>query len=45
VVAAVAAELDAASGRHRAYDAFCASLKDRLADAAEHESAALPLRQ
>ena len=45
VIAAVAAELDAAAGRHRAYDAFCAALKDRLADAAEHESAARRLTQ
>jgi putative acyl-CoA dehydrogenase len=45
VVAAIAAELDAAAGRARAYDAFCASLKDRLADAAEHESAARRLTQ
>jgi putative acyl-CoA dehydrogenase len=45
VVAALAAELDAAAGRARAYDAFCASLKDRLADAAEHESAARRLTQ
>jgi putative acyl-CoA dehydrogenase len=45
VIEAVAAELDAAAGRHRAYDAFSASLKDRLADAAEHESAARRLTQ
>jgi putative acyl-CoA dehydrogenase len=45
VIAAVAAELDAAAGRHRAYDAFCAGLKDRLADAAEHEGAARRLTQ
>jgi putative acyl-CoA dehydrogenase len=45
VIEAVAAELDAAAGRHRAYDAFCASLKDRLADASEHESAARRLTQ
>jgi len=45
VVEAVSSELDAASGRHRAYDAFCAALKDRLADAAEHESAARRLTQ
>jgi putative acyl-CoA dehydrogenase len=45
VIAAIAAELDAASGRARAYDAFCASLKDRLADAAEHEAAARRLTQ
>jgi putative acyl-CoA dehydrogenase len=45
VVEAVALELDAAAGRNREYDAFCASLKDRLADAAEHESAARRLTQ
>jgi putative acyl-CoA dehydrogenase len=45
VIAAVAAELDVAAGRHRSYDAFCAGLKDRLADAAEHESAARRLTQ
>jgi putative acyl-CoA dehydrogenase len=45
VIEVVAAELDAAAGRHRAYDAFCAALKDRLADAAEHESAARRLTQ
>jgi putative acyl-CoA dehydrogenase len=45
VVDAVCAELDAAGGRHRAYDAFCAALKDRLADAAGHESAARRLTQ
>jgi putative acyl-CoA dehydrogenase len=45
VIAAVAAELDAAAGRHRAYDAFCASLKDRLQDAAEHETGARRLTQ
>jgi putative acyl-CoA dehydrogenase len=45
VIEAVAAELDAAAGKHRAYDAFSASLKDRLADAAEHESAARRLTQ
>ncbi|MGH8707906.1 MAG: acyl-CoA dehydrogenase family protein, partial [Burkholderiales bacterium] len=45
VVAALAAELDAASGKHRAYDAFCAALKDRLADAAAQESAARRLTQ
>jgi putative acyl-CoA dehydrogenase len=45
VVAALAAELDAAAGRVRAYDAFCASLKDRLQDAAEHESSARRLTQ
>ncbi|MDH5222344.1 MAG: acyl-CoA dehydrogenase family protein [Betaproteobacteria bacterium] len=45
VVAALAAELDAAAGRSHSYDAFCASLKDRLADAAEHESAARRLTQ
>jgi putative acyl-CoA dehydrogenase len=45
VVEAVASELDAGAGRQRAYDAFCASLKDRLADAAGHESAARRLTQ
>jgi putative acyl-CoA dehydrogenase len=45
VVEAVSAELDAAAGRSRAYDAFSASLKDRLKDAAEHESAARRLTQ
>jgi len=45
VIAALAAELDAAARRARAYDAFCASLKDRLADAAEHESSARRLTQ
>jgi putative acyl-CoA dehydrogenase len=45
VVEAVAVELDAAAGRNREYDAFCASLKDRLADAAAHESAARRLTQ
>jgi putative acyl-CoA dehydrogenase len=45
VIAAIAAELDAAAGRARACDAFCASLKDRLQDAAEHESAARRLTQ
>jgi putative acyl-CoA dehydrogenase len=45
VIEAVAAELDAAAGRHRAYDAFCASLKDRLQDASEHESSARRLTQ
>jgi putative acyl-CoA dehydrogenase len=45
VIEAVAAELDAAAGKHRTYDAFSASLKDRLADAAEHESAARRLTQ
>jgi putative acyl-CoA dehydrogenase len=45
VIEAVAAELDAAAGKHRAYDAFCATLKDRLADAAEHEGAARRLTQ
>ena len=45
VIAVLAAELDAAAGRSRGYDAFCASLKDRLADAAEHESAARRLTQ
>ena len=45
VIEAVAAELNAAAGRHRAYDTFCASLKDRLQDASEHESAARRLTQ
>jgi len=45
VIEAVATELDAAAGRHRAYDAFCASLKDRLQDASEHESSARRLTQ
>ena len=45
VLEAVSAELDAAAGRHRAYDAFCATLKDRLTDAAEHEAAARRLTQ
>jgi len=45
VVDALAAELDAARGAHPAYDRFCAALKDRLADAAEHESAARRLTQ
>ena len=45
VIEAVAAELDAAAGGHRAYDAFCASLKGRLQDAAEHESSARRLTQ
>jgi putative acyl-CoA dehydrogenase len=45
VIAAIAAELDAAAGRARAYDAFCASLKDRLQDASEHESSARRLTQ
>jgi putative acyl-CoA dehydrogenase len=45
VIAAVAAELDAAAGRHRAYDAFCAGLKDRLQDAAGQESSARRLTQ
>jgi putative acyl-CoA dehydrogenase len=45
VVEAIAVELDAAAGRNREYDAFCASLKDRLADAAAHESAARRLSQ
>jgi len=45
VIEAVTAELDAAAGGHRAYDAFCASLKDRLQDASEHESAARRLTQ
>ncbi len=45
VIEAVTAELDAAAGRHRTYDAFCAALKDRLQDAAEHESAARRLTQ
>src|SRR5512134_1310189 len=45
VIAALAAELDAAAGRSRACDAFCASLKDRLQDASEHESSARRLTQ
>jgi putative acyl-CoA dehydrogenase len=45
VIEAVTAELDAAAGGHRAYDAFCASLKDRLQDASEHESSARRLTQ
>jgi putative acyl-CoA dehydrogenase len=45
VIEAVTAELDAAAGRHRAYDAFCTSLKDRLQDASEHEAAARRLTQ
>ena len=45
VVEAVAAELDAARGAHPAYDRFCAALKERLADAAEFESAARRLTQ
>jgi len=45
VIAALAAELDAANGRSRAYDAFCAPLKDRLQDASEHESSARRLTQ
>ncbi|MDH4175353.1 MAG: acyl-CoA dehydrogenase family protein, partial [Betaproteobacteria bacterium] len=45
VIEAVAAELDAAAGSHRKFDAFNASLKDRLADAAEQESAARRLTQ
>jgi putative acyl-CoA dehydrogenase len=45
VIEAIAAELDAAAGRGREYQAFCASLKDRLADAAEHESEARRLTQ
>jgi putative acyl-CoA dehydrogenase len=45
VIDTVAAELDAGAGQHRGLDAFCASLKDRLADAAEHESVARRLTQ
>jgi putative acyl-CoA dehydrogenase len=45
VMEAVTAELDAAAGRHRAYDAFCDALKDRLQDASEHESSARRLTQ
>ena len=45
VVEALAAELDAAAGKHRAYDTFCTALKDRLADAAGQESAARRLTQ
>jgi len=45
VIEVVAAELDAAAGSHRKFDAFCASLKERLSDAAGHESAARRLTQ
>jgi putative acyl-CoA dehydrogenase len=45
VIETVAAELDAPAGKHRGYDAFCALLKDRLNDAAEHEGAARRLTQ
>ncbi len=45
VIEAVVAELDAAAGKHRAYDAFSAAIKDRLQDASEHESAARRLTQ
>ncbi len=45
VIEALVAELDAAAGSHRGYDAFSAALKDRLADAAEYESAARRLTQ
>jgi len=45
VAEALAAELDAARGAHPAYDRFCASLKARIADAAEFESAARRLTQ
>ncbi len=45
VIEAVAAELDAAAGSHRRYDAFNAALKDRLADGTEHESSARRLTQ
>jgi len=45
VVEAVSAELDAAAGRSRIYDAFCASLKARLGDAAGDESSARRLTQ
>lgn len=41
----VAAELDAAAGSHPGFDAYSAALKDRLADAAEHESAARRVTQ
>ena len=44
VLAAVAAELDAAAG-DAAYARFCAALKDRLADAAAAESGARALTQ
>jgi putative acyl-CoA dehydrogenase len=40
VLDAVANELDTARGALPACDRFCAALKDRLADAAEHESSA-----
>ncbi len=42
---AVIAELDAARGAHPAYDRFCAGLRARLTDGAEHESAARRLTQ
>lgn len=45
VVDAVVAELDTAKGSHAAYDHFCASLKGRLANANEFESAARRLTQ
>ncbi len=45
VLEALGAELDAAAGAHPAYDAFCAALKPRLADAAANEGAARRLSQ
>jgi putative acyl-CoA dehydrogenase len=45
VVEAVAAELDAAKGAHRAYDRFRAALQERLADAAGDEAGARRLTQ
>ena len=45
VLAAVAAELDAAKCGNAAYARFCAALKDRLADAAADESGARALTQ
>lgn len=44
-VDAVVTELDTAKGSHAAYDHFCVSLKDRLANANEFESAARRLTQ
>ena len=44
-VDAVINELDTAKGSHAAYDHFCMSLKDRLANANEFESAARRLTQ
>jgi putative acyl-CoA dehydrogenase len=45
VVDAVVTELDTAKGSYVAYDHFCVSLKDRLANANEFESAARRLTQ